>query len=114
MFVEGGETGLLGRSRMLPPEKGIRSYRAIALTSVMSEWYASCVLLRLEKENEPDKLRSLHMGGVDGISCKRLQVLVTNLLQKHWEWQEECGDETWYSGKTDDVFGKLGHQDGLR
>ena len=26
------------------PTKGIRSYRAIALTSVMSEWYACCVL----------------------------------------------------------------------
>ena len=31
------------------PKKGIRSYRAIALTSVMSKWYASCILLRLEK-----------------------------------------------------------------
>ena len=31
------------------PKKGIRSYRAIALTSVMSKWYASCIILRLEK-----------------------------------------------------------------
>ena len=30
-----------------------------------------------------------HVGGVDGISCQHLQVLTTNLLQKHWEWQEE-------------------------
>ena len=32
--------------------KEIRSYRAIALTSVMSKWYASCIMLRLEKEKE--------------------------------------------------------------
>ena len=32
------------------PKKRIKSYRAIALTSVMSKWYASCILLRLEKE----------------------------------------------------------------
>ena len=66
------------------PTKGIRSYRAIALTLVVSKWYASRVLLRLE----PWKLRSLHMGGVIGISCQHLQVLTTNLLQKHWQWQE--------------------------
>ena len=71
------------------PKKGIRSYRAIALTSVMSKWYASCIILRLEKEKEPENWKNLHIGGVDGISCKHLQVMMTNLLQKHWEWQEE-------------------------
>ena len=71
------------------PTAGIRSYRTIALTSVMSKWYASCVLLRLEKEKKPGQLRILHMGGVNGISCQHSQVLTTNLLQKHWEWQEE-------------------------
>ena len=44
------------------------------------------LLLHLEKEKEPGKLRSLHM---DGMSCPHLQVLTTNLLQKHWDWQEE-------------------------
>ena len=29
------------------------------------------------------------MGGVDGISCQHLQVMMTNLLQRHWEWQED-------------------------
>ena len=28
--------------------------------------------------------------------------------------RKESGDETWYSGKTNDVQGKLGHQDGFR
>ena len=76
------------------PTKGIRSHRTIALTSVMSKWYASCVLLRLEKEKEPRKLRTLHMGGMNGISCQHLQVLTTNLLQKHWERKEERNPAT--------------------
>ena len=38
--------------------EGIRSYRAIALTSVMSKWYESCILLRLEREKEPENGRS--------------------------------------------------------
>ena len=71
------------------PTKGIRNYLAIALTSVMSKWYASCVLLRLEKGTEPGKLRILHTGGVKGISCRHLQVMMTDVIQKHWEWQEE-------------------------
>ena len=28
--------------------------------------------------------------------------------------RKDSRDETWYSGKTDSVLGKLGHQDGLR
>ena len=36
------------------PKKGIRSYRAIVLTSVMPKWYASCNIFRLEKEKEPE------------------------------------------------------------
>ena len=55
----------------------------------MSKWYASCLLLRLEKEKEHGKCKNLHVGGVDGISCQHLQVMVTNLPQKHWERLEE-------------------------
>ena len=54
----------------------------------MSKWYASCILLRLEREKRARK-ENLHIGGMDGISCQHLQVIVTNLIQKHWEWQEE-------------------------
>ena len=42
-----------------PPTKGIRSHRAVPLTSVMSEWYASCILLRLEKEKGARKMEEL-------------------------------------------------------
>ena len=71
------------------PKKGHRSHRTIALTSVMSKWFASCIILRLEQEREPEKWKKLHVGGVNGISCQHLQVMAANLLQKHWEWQEE-------------------------
>ena len=70
------------------PTKGIRSYRAMALTSVMSKWYASCILSRLEKEKEPEKWKKLHIGALDGVSCHHLQVKMTSVIQKHWEWQE--------------------------
>ena len=45
-------------------KKVIRSYRTIALTSVMSKWYASCIILRLEKEKEPESWKKLHVGGM--------------------------------------------------
>ena len=72
-FVEDREIDLLEETRCCSGTR-IRSYRAIALTSVMSKWYASCALLRLEKEKELEKRENLHVGGVDGISCQRLQV----------------------------------------
>ena len=51
-----------------------------------------------------------------GTSCQHLQVMMTNVIQKHWEWQEEeesC-DETRDGGKTNTVLGQLGYQDGHR
>ena len=71
------------------PKKEIRSYWAIALTSVMSKWHTSCIILHLEKEREPENCNNLHIGGVESISCQHLQVMMANLLQKHWEWQDE-------------------------
>ena len=63
-------------------KKGIRSHRAIALTSVKSKWYASCITLRLDKEKEPESWKQLHLGGTAGITCQHFQVMMTNLLQK--------------------------------
>ena len=79
--------------------KGIRSYRAIALTSVMSKWCAACTVLRLEKEKEPESWKQLHVGGIEGISCQHLQKLLAQLLQKHWEWQEDRRKNTRRSSK---------------
>ena len=39
------------------------------------------------------------------MSCQHLQVLVANLLEKHWEWKEERSRDS-----TNNVHGKLGHQ----
>ena len=70
------------------PKNGIRSCRVIALTAVMSRWCASCIV-RLEKEKEPQSWKKLHVGGIDGISWQQLRAMTTQLLQKHWWWQED-------------------------
>ena len=93
-------------------KKGIRSYIAIALTSVMSKWYASCIILRLEKK------KNLRVG-------------------RNWTWRrklpapasyddqfasktlgvaggEDSHVEVWQRGASDNVFGKLGRPDGVR
>ena len=67
------------------PKKGIKSYEAIAPTSVMSMWHAACIILRLEKEEELESCKQLHVGGIDGIRCQHLQVMRTQLFQKHRE-----------------------------
>ena len=51
--------------------------------------FHTCVILRLEREKGPEELKQLHVGEVDGISCQHLQVMMTHLLQKHREWQED-------------------------
>ena len=64
------------------PKKGIKSCRAAALTSVMSNWYATCVFLRLEMEigeNEAISRRWYRC-----ISCQNLQVMMMHPLQKFW------------------------------
>ena len=71
--------------------KGVRLYKAIALTSLMSKWCATCVILRLVKKKH-EGWKRLHVGGIGGISCQHLQVLMTQLLQKQ-EWQEERKEE---------------------
>ena len=43
----------------------------------------------LVKQNEPESSKKLHVGGIEGISCQHFQVMMTNLLQKHWEWRED-------------------------
>ena len=68
-------------------------------------------MMRMEKEKVPETWNRLRMGGINNISCQHLQVLVTNLLQKHWEWQEERPPMLKHGSS---VYGKLGHQDSFR
>ena len=62
-------------------------------------------LLRLENEEESEKWKKLHIGWLDGTSCQHLQVMMTNVIQKQWEWQEErkFRDETRDGVKTNTV-----------
>ena len=82
----------------------------------MSKWYASCIILRLEREREPKNWKNLHVGGMHGISCQHFQAMVTNLLQKTlgMAGRTESRVETWYGGETNNVLGKLEYQDGFR
>ena len=48
------------------------------------------------------------MGAERGVNCEHFQVLVTNLLQKHWEWQDRpeavlhgARDKTMYLANLD-------------
>ena len=40
------------------------------------------------KGNKLESCKKLHVGGIEGISCQHLEVMMTNLLQKHWKLQE--------------------------
>ena len=68
--------------------------------------------LRGKKTKKVEELA--HGWWVNGTSCQHVQVLTTNLLQKMgMARREEPRDETWDSGKTNDVHGKLGHKNCL-
>ena len=69
-------------------EKGLRGFRAIALLSVFSKWYNKVLVDLLHEEKEPIQWLSLHVGAERGVNCEHMHSLLTNLLQKHWEWQE--------------------------
>ena len=100
------------------PKKGTRSYRATALTSVMSKWYASCIILRLEKgkEKELESCKKSHVGGIESISCQHSQVMMTNLLQKYLGMAggQKTNDYARQRDTTHNVVGEHGHQVGLR
>ena len=44
--------------------------------SVLATWCAAVVV-------------GLHVCAQSGVNCERMQTLLTNTLQRHWEWQEE-------------------------
>ena len=63
--------------------------QAVALTSVMSKWYARCVVLRLKKEKELEGRKQLYVGGVDGL----------RLDKKSWKLLKHPGSPG-HPGKT--------------
>ena len=115
------ETGVFTKNQTRNQRKGTRRYRAIAMTSVMSKWYVTCIILRMKEEKEPESWKRLHVGGVDGVSCqleregepegwKQLhvgvidgtccqhpQALTAQLLQKHWDRRKNV----WHGSEYD-------------
>ena len=57
----------------------------------MAKWYCSVVIGML-MEGDPREWGELHVVAERGVNCEHMQVLVTNILQKHWEWQENRWD----------------------
>ena len=111
-FVKDCEARIPGGTRCCPKERD-KSYRAVAMTSVMSKWYATSVTLRLEKEEELEGWQQLHVGGIDGISCQHFEAMMAEQLQKHWEWQEDRRKKhvTRQRSETHNVVGQHGDQD---
>ena len=70
-------------------EKGLRGFRAIALLSVLSEWYTTVVVNLLHEEKEPVESSKLHVGAERGVNCEHMQALVTYIFPRHWEWKED-------------------------
>ena len=68
----------------------------------MSQQHVSSKDLRVlvEREPVPEAWERLLVGGLNNISCQDLEVMMTNLLQKHCEWQEKRDPmknmEAWY------------------
>ena len=54
-------------------EKGLRAFRAIALLSVFSKWYATVLVDMLHEEKEPIVWKSLHVGAERGANCEHMQ-----------------------------------------
>ena len=58
----------------------------MALLSVFSTWYTTVLVDLLHEEQEPIEWSSLHVGAERGVNCENLQALLTNILQRSWEW----------------------------
>ena len=70
-------------------ENRIRGLRAIALSSVFSEWYATVLVDMLHEEKEPSDWKRLHIGAERGVNCEHMQAFVSNIFKRDWEWQED-------------------------
>ena len=70
-------------------EQALRDFRAIALLSVFSKLCTAVLVDLLHEEREPIVWKRLHVGAERGVNCEHMQALLTNILQRHWEWQED-------------------------
>ena len=56
----------------------------------------------------------LHVGGIGGISCQHLQVLMTQVLHQHWKLQEVRRTDVWHGSERRPAMyvRQHGHRDG--
>ena len=69
--------------------RGSSLFRAIEHFGVFSKWYTTVLVDMLREEKEPIEWKGLHVGAERGVNCEHMQALVTNIFQRHWEWQED-------------------------
>ena len=109
------ETGLLEETGRCPEK---RDQKLQSNSADIGDVKVVCILFysALGQGQGACKMEKLHFEGIDGITCQHLQVLVTNLHQKHWEWKEERNPLMKRGAvvRPTNVRGKLGYQDGLR
>ena len=74
----------------------------------VSKWYATCVILRQEREKELEGWKQLHVGDYDGSRCEHLQVTMAQLLQNIGN-----GRKTGQREQANDVHRQHGHQDSV-
>ena len=91
-------TSGISQKNLMRNRKGIRGFRAIALLSVFSKYYIAVLVDLLHEEEEPIEWKKLHVGAERSVNCEHMHVTMTNLLQKHWEWQENR-NKSWEPGK---------------
>ena len=56
---------------------------------VRSPFWATVLVDLLHEQKEPVEWKALHVGAERGINCEHMQALLTNILQRHWGWQED-------------------------
>ena len=54
----------------------------------------------VKKNGKPIEWKELHVGAEREVVCEHMQALLTYILQRHWQWQEEPRD-AWVPGFKD-------------
>ena len=52
-------------------------------------WFTTVLVDLLRQEKKPVEWKALHVGAQRGVNCEHMQALLTKVLQRHWEWQED-------------------------
>ena len=84
-------------SRSVMRSWGLGRFRAVALMSVLAEWHAAVMVGLLQEERELIEFKELAVGAESRVNSEHMQALLTNILQRHWEWQVDRRD-TWDLG----------------